>query len=265
MANKRIKRALQVLILLVIMMTSLVLLMLFPQLLYANKYPGKQVLVYSSAAYSGEYDKEIDKAVALIKQCEWYDKHFQCNLFLNSAEPVGFLLRKTIGDAYAWGYYHNVVINSDAEISGEWLVLRNYQRHFARTLAHEMVHCLQANKSGWMQSRPVKNIPEWKWEGYAEYISYKNDDKKNEVLLYENIQLLLKYQQQQKTWIAIDIPEGKTYTGISYLKAWVMIMYLLDIKELKYADVLKDEVEEENVFGELMKWYRGRNEVKWKL
>ena len=73
--------------------------------------------------------------------------------------------------------------------SPEWWV--NLKRNGGSTcsgiyiIAHEMTHCLQFDKLGFWESKPIANIPNWKWEGYAEYISRQNADQKD---LSKNIQ-----------------------------------------------------------------------------
>ncbi|MBI2730187.1 MAG: hypothetical protein HYX40_05450 [Sphingobacteriales bacterium] len=237
-----------------LMLSGLVCFMLNPQVLFASGYKYGQLHIYASPKYNGGQNDRFDKAISLIRKSELYHSSFQIDVFLNGAKPVNFLLTHTMGDAYAWGYYNNVVINGAIDERFEWNHLRKYQRHFSRTLAHEMIHCLQSDQLGPLHSRPLKKIPIWKWEGYPEYISYLSAVKNEKQVLIENIRRFAAFKKSGKTWIEVEIDEGKSYTSIDYMKAWLMIKYLLDIKGMTYRQILKDEIKEETVFNEMINW-----------
>lgn len=225
-------------------------------MLYAGKTAIKQVNIYSASKYSGEYNLAIEQALNLVKQSELYDEDFKFNLFLDGGKSAGYLLKQTMGDAYAWGYYHNVVINKDAVVDGDWLKLRNYQRHFARTLAHEMIHCLEVNKLGWLHSKPLKQLPDWKWEGYAEYIAYKSATKDEKIILKDNIGFMMHCINEKKDWIEVSVDQGKTYTSLNYLKGWLMVKYLIDIKKFSFTELMDNVHTEETVLPKMMEWYK---------
>ena len=76
-----------------------------------------------------------------------------------------------------------------ANYAGNYVELNGYKWNLTQLITHEMIHCLQFDKLGLRKSNPLAKIPDWKWEGYAEYIAGKKYGEKN---LAKNLQLLLR-------------------------------------------------------------------------
>jgi hypothetical protein len=245
-------RVLGVTIILVVLFISV---MLNPQVLYANKKSFKQITVYYHQADPSSITPALEQAVGLVRQSELYDSSFRFHIFLNDGASVIPVLRKALGDAFAWGYYNNVVLNGAIDNSNQYLLLNNHQRHLARTLAHEMIHDLQAHRFGVFQSRPVKNVPVWKWEGYPEYIAYRSTIENEPCILLENIFILQTHANESSFPIEINIDEGRSFAGLDYFRWWLMVKYLVDIKQMNFAAILKDEVKYEIVYADMLHWY----------
>jgi hypothetical protein len=234
---------------------AFVVFMLNPQLLYAASTTHKNITVYHNKTYDPKLDKVIDDALTLVKQSELYDEHFDIDVLLNDGAGFNKVMKKLFGEAYAWGYHNTVVLNGSIDSSFGFIHLNGYQRYLSRTIAHEMLHCLQYNKYGLFNSRPLKNIPVWKWEGYPEYVSYKSDVKDEKVILLENLKRLVEYEKEGTFHVEVDIEGGKSFAGIYYFTNWLMVKYLLDVKKLKFDDLMKDEVQYDAVHKEMLEWY----------
>ena len=112
-----------------------------------------------------------------------------------------------------------------------------------------MTHCLQVYKLGLWKSKPFATIPNWKWEGYAEYIARQNTDQKD---LSKNIERLLKTDSED--WGIIF--EDSTIAPRNYYSDWVLIQYCIDVKKMTYKEILTYKIEEETIRAEMLKWYK---------
>lgn len=224
--------------------------------MYANATPYRQVTIYTQKKLHPSFTKVIDHALLLVQQSELYDKSFSLDCFLNDGNSFVKIVKFIYGDAYGWGYYNKVVLNGSMDTALQFIHLNGYQRQLSRTIAHEMIHCLQYNKYGLLSSRPLKDVPIWKWEGYPEYVSNKSTLKDEKTILIENIKLLIEYVKEDSLeWVEIEVDEGKSYLGINF-KNWLMVKYLMDVKEMKLDDLMKDEIEYDGAYKNMMEWYK---------
>ena len=111
---------------------------------------------------------------------------------LNDGSNYPKLMQTIRGKAFAWGFYDKVVLQGTANYNYNYVELNGYKWNLTQLLAHEMTHCLQFDKLGLWKSNPIANIPNWKWEGYAEYVSRQNADQKN---VSKNIAHLLRLRK----------------------------------------------------------------------
>ena len=242
----------------IIFLLLLVIFMLFmlnPQMMYANKYNYRGISVYSSMPYDTSYNKVFDKAISLAQKSELYDYAFKLDVFLNDGSKFPKILRGIYGDAYAWGYHNNIILNGKPDESFQWIMLNGYNRQMARTVAHEMIHCYQYNALGLFHSRPLKNIPIWKWEGYPEYVCYKSSKTDEKEILRENIGRLINYENEGFQYAQTFVDEGPTFLGTTYLKFWLMVKYEMDIKGLSFKQLLNDKITESKTYNEMKMWY----------
>ncbi len=249
---------------LLLMLGLLIVFMLNPQIVYAKKHIYKQLTIYSKYKYPTDYDKILDKSLELVKQSELYKPDFKLDIFLNDGNgaSVKFVLKKLFRNAFAWGYHNNVVLNGVTDDSLKWIALNGYNRNLARTIAHEMIHCYEVNKLGLFHSRPFVNIPDWKWEGYPEYISYRssiNDEKK--VLTDAITKYLLNKDKSDFSRALVNTDEGESFAGKDYYRFWIEVKYLFDVRKFNFDDLLKTSLLEEKVFDEMILWHKGQQEI----
>ena len=119
---------------------------------------------------------------------------------------------------------------------------------FGAITSHEMTHCLQIEKLGLLNSKSIENIPNWKWEGFAEYISRHNSEQK---YLIKNIEGLL---QIDKTNFKISFTDN-IISPKGYYNYWILVQYCIDIKKVKCSQFLADTTHEETFRSEMMNLY----------
>ena len=242
-------------LLLLVLFISFIVFVLNPQVLYARERHYRQTTIYSANTSPPAFNKVLDKATELIRPSELYDSSFHFDVFMNDGASFTPVLKKVLGDAFAWGYHNNVVLNGENNAALEFIHLNGHQRHLARTIAHEMIHCLQANHFGLFHSRPLKNVPYWKWEGYPEYICYRSTGLKEDSILISNLAIMDSLKNATYAPVDINIEEGKSFAGLDYFRWWLMVKYCMDINGMTFAEILKDDVKYDTVYKEMMDWY----------
>jgi hypothetical protein len=139
-------------------------------------------------------------------------------------------------------------MQGNADFKDNFVELNSYKWNAAQLLAHEMVHCLQYNKLGFWRSNPVADIPTWKWEGYAEYISRQDAGQKD---LLKNIARFI--ATEKNNW-EINFADGTIAPSV-YYDYWTLMQYCMDIKKMSYIQILADTASEQTIRQEMMRWF----------
>jgi len=252
-------------VLILILLTGiLITFLLNPQLVYAQKHEYRQFKVYSKLAYPEEYNKIIDQALQLVQKSSIYNKDMKLDIFLNDGDgaSVKFILKKILGNAFAWGYHNNVILNGTTDSLLQSVELNGQSRHMARLLAHEMIHCYQLKKLGLFKSKPLADIPIWKWEGYAEYIAFHSGSLSEESII---LNAFKKYEEEKDTdslkKITVVIDGEESFTGKDYYRFWLLVKYLSDINKYSFEDIIKTNLREDDVYNEMKQWYKSQPPV----
>jgi len=111
--------------------------------------------------------------------------------------------------------------------------------------------CLVYNKLGFWKSNPIANNPEWKWEGYPEYVSRRYQDQLN---LVKNIKQLDEALAFDKTQWGISFADS-TITSREYFNNRLLTQYCLDIKKMTFEEFLSDTASEQTIETQMRKWY----------
>lgn len=225
----------------------LLVIVLNPILTYANKTTHNNYSIYHNHPLDPTLPIELDNATTLLKTSEYYNPTLKLDICLNDGSVYPKLIRTLRGRAFAWGFYNKVVLQGTANYKDNYLELNGYKWNLTELLAHELTHCLQFKKLGFWKSKPIKNIPNWKWEGYAEYIARQNPDQKD---LAKNITRL---NETPASW-AITMPD-QTIAPRQYYNYWILIQYCMDIKKMSYQQILADKTGEETIRREMIEWY----------
>lgn len=226
----------------------LIVIILNPNLMYANKTKHNSFTIYHNGNLDPLLTSQLDDARKLLKTSEFYNDKLNFDICLNDGSKYTGIIKTIRGQAFAWGFYDKVVLQGTMNCKANYVELNGYKWNLTQLLTHEMTHCLQFDKLGLWKSNPIANIDNWKWEGYAEYISRQNKNQKN---LLESLDRLS--QSDRNKWeITLD---DSTITSREYFSYWILVQYCLDIKKMSFKQLLTDTTKEQSIKEELEKWH----------
>ena len=229
-----------------------------PSLLYANQTTVSNYTIHYNSEINKDLLNQLETVTSLLTKSELYDSTFELDICLNDGSYYPLLLENIRGQAFAWGFYNKIVLLGNANYKDNYLELNGYNWNLEQLIAHEAIHCYQYNKLGFLDSNPIAKHPNWKWEGYPEYISRQNYDQQD---LYQNIEHLLSYEKNGKVSWDIKFSDS-SISPINYYKDWLLVKYCMDMKQLSYEDLLNDPTEKEVVQTEMMKWFKDENKKR---
>jgi hypothetical protein len=235
----------------IVVASLLLIIILNPILTYANKTTQNNFTIYHNKPLDSSVIFKINESYEILKESEVYNENFKIDICLNDGSVYPRLIKVIRGQAFAWGFYNKVVLEGNANYNENYVELNGYKWNLTQLLAHEMIHCFQFDKFGIFKSKPFADIPNWKWEGYAEYVVRKNKDQKD---LFKNIARLLKSEQQNANAWGINFEDG-TSVSKQYYKDWNLVQYCMQVKKINYASLLSSTVEKEAIHKEMMMWF----------
>lgn len=235
---------------LLFMVGLLFLIVLHPALTYAHKTTHKNYILFHNKKLDLQVETCLDNATVLTAKSEFYNPHLKLQICLHDGSLYPEIMKALRGQAFAWGWYNKVILMGKADYKNNVVELNGYKWNATQLLAHEMMHCLQFNKLGLLKSNPMANIPEWKWEGYSEYIARQELDEKD---VSKNIARLLAIEQTNNNgWIQFGDGTG---TVIQYYRYWLLVAYCMNIKQMTYTQLLNDTTTEKSLQKQMMNWY----------
>lgn len=236
--------------------SGVVTLVLYPQPLFANKLEYKNFKIYSNNKISTDFKVVLDNATFIVTSSELYDPSYTYDVFLCYDALYNRLDDMALGRGpSARAIDNNLVIkirvNPKINI-GFPTFHKRCEIDLTYLIAHEMIHCLQANKYGKMKFNPFRHPEMWKLEGYPEYVSkqiYKINtvDLANEIDRYEYM-----CSKAKDGWLAVG--DGKCDVPEIYYKSGLMMKYLIDIKNISYDEILTDTISETIIYNEMRNW-----------
>ncbi len=264
--KKTFKRILKITLLAAIAtITTLAIIILFPQRLFANKIEYKNFTVYSNKKIGNDIKIVLDNAINLVKKSEINDSNYKYNIILCHNSFFNTIDDKLLGNGRTARATLNNVIIKVRIVPKSNLAFPTFRKacdvNLTDLLAHEMIHCLQANKYGIIKFNPYKHPELWKLEGYPEYISRKTELSRKDYSLTSEIDRYVNLESKA-TNIWILSKEGGCEVPNYYYKGRLMIEYLMDIKHLSYDKILNDTVSENTVYQEMIKWKDTTKEIK---
>lgn len=160
------------------------------------------------------------------------------------------LIEKVLGKDVLSSFYNKIVFTGDeASFNRNYIQLYGHKWNLAEMLAHAQLHCLEFNKYGLWRSNPIGKHPEWKWEGYPEYIARQHQTGN----LQAGIKTLIKTERDNNTgWMLLP---DSTETLVHYFKHRLLIQYCLEVKKMAFVDLLRDTTGEKAVRLQMMDWY----------
>jgi hypothetical protein len=254
--NKKFKRIFKrTLLTVLIIISAFVTIILFPQLLFANKMKYKKFKVCSNNKISYDIKIVLDNAMNLIQKSELYDSSYEYNIILCHNSFYNKIDDKLLGIGPAARVrLHNVIVKVRIDPKRN-LAFPTFPKecevNLTYALAHEMIHCLQAKKYGIIKFNPFTHPEFWKLEGYPEYISRKPGLLNKDYSLTSEIE---RYVNLENKATDIAPEEGGCEFPNYYYKGRLMVEYLMDIKHLSYDQILKDSLSERTIFKEMVNW-----------
>lgn len=199
-----------------------VLLLCYPQVLFAHQISYKNFTVYSRQPLDQNIYAVLDKVEARLATSEINNAHVRPKIFLTNSQQLYSALSLYIGaNSFGKGLpvlpTNNIFID-EADVAKD-LVFRKAPAYNSRSLsevvAHEVTHLLIRERFGY-----VRNIiaPTWKKEGYAEYVSGGTT---------------LDHATGASLWKA----NPRNDRGYQYFKYYSLVKYLLDTEKLSVAEL----------------------------
>jgi hypothetical protein len=249
-----IKKIIVVTLLVVTMIvTGIAALVLFPQPLFANKFEHKNISVYSNKEIHSNIISTLDRATEMLSSCELYEPNYHYDIFLCDGSCYNNIDSKLFGDKPTGrSIDNNVIIKIPIDIEKNIGFTRKGNVTLTWLFTHEMTHCLQENKFGALLFNPLHQPPTWKVEGYADYVATIKERKS---VNYNFIKEIDRYNclAKKSTDGAAEVYEGHI-SPLIYFKGRLLLEYLIDIRKIKYEDVLSNTITEDSAFEEMMMW-----------
>ena len=252
MKRKILKWTFRFTVLIILLFGVLILTVLNPTLLYANKTVFENFTVFHNKSLDKDLKTRLDDARNIIKENQLFDSSLKFDICLNDGSLYPSLLEIFMGQAFALVFTSNkVAICGNANYKDNYVEVNGYKWNLTQLIAHEETHCLVYNKLGFWKSNPIANNPEWKWEGYPEYVSRRYQDQLN---LVKNIKQLDEALAFDKTQWGISFADS-TITSREYFNNRLLTQYCLDIKKMTFEEFLSDTASEQTIETQMRKWY----------
>jgi hypothetical protein len=239
---------------------TIVIVILFPQRLFANKISYKKFIVCSNKRIDEDIKPVLDSALILVQKSELYDPGYQYNIILCNNSLYNKIDNEILGTGpAARARLHNVLIKVRIDPKSN-LAFPTFPKaceiNLTNMIAHEMLHCLQANRYGLLKFNPFKHPKFWKLEGYPEYISKQKQLSAKGYSLISEIETYINLESKATGhWILSE--KGGCEVPDCYYKGRLMIEYLIDIRHLSYDQILRDTSSENAIFREMIEWKDG--------
>ena len=217
--------------------SAYVLLLAFPQPLFAHVIRSSGFTVYSRVPVDANINAVLDRAHGRLTASPIYARHVKPNVFLvNSTRLYASLSLYVGGNSFGKGFAMlpttNVFIN--AHDASKDLVFRdapaNNMRSLSGVLAHETTHLLIRERYGYWRNL---TMPTWKKEGYSEYVAGGS------TLSYETGAVMWKARP--------DDP-----TGYQYFKYYMLVKYLLEQEKVSVDELFTREFDAEALANKVL-------------
>lgn len=216
---------------------------LTPSVSYAHQTEVEGLLIHHDEKLSPKLGEIIQQSFSILKRSALYDPHFQMELCMNDGPFYPKLIEGLLGPDIIRAFSNKNVVLLPTTESGEAFSWHGNTFNYTQVLAHVMTHNLQYNYHGFWDANPLGRHPEWKWEGYAEYVvlgeKYKLED------------LLEKYSTSGEdlfSFISLGERAGTFKLHIRYL---ILTKYCLENKNMDYQKFIETDLVEEELWEEI--------------
>jgi hypothetical protein len=219
--------------------------------MYANKTVIGSCTVYHNKTFDNNLKLRLDNATDILKTSEFYDANIKFDICMNDGSLYPSLLQVFLGRAFALGYTSNkVTLCGEVNIRDNYVQVNDCKWNLTQLLAHEETHCFVFHRLGIWKTNPVAHYPNWKWEGYPEYVSRRADDQTN--LIKSIGQLKAEVSKDKNAW-GIGFADS-TVSSREYFRYRLLVQYCLEVKKMTYENLLKDTASEQTISTEMMNW-----------
>lgn len=204
------------------------LLLIFPQVLFAHQVSYKNFTVYSREPLGENVQALLDKVEQRLATSPLNTQDVKPKIFLTNSHGLYSGLSLNIGgNSFGKGFpllpTTNVFINKTDV--GHDLVFRraptNNQRSLSGVMSHEVTHLLIRNRFGYLRNF---TMPAWKKEGYSEYIAGGST---------------LDYESGVRLWKA----NPQDDTGYQYFKYYLLVKYLIETEKLTVDELFDRDID----------------------
>lgn len=234
-AQSRLYKALRYLT--VSAVVAYVLLLSFPQVLFAHEISYKNFKVYSREPLDKNIYALLDNVDARLAASEINSKDVKPKIFLTNSHGLYAFLSLYIGtQSFAKALpvlpTDNVFVNKADVVNDS--VFRNSQtdnrRSLSEVIAHEVTHLLIKRKFGYWKNLTA---PSWKKEGYAEYAAGGT---------------LLDHEMGVRKWKESPVDDS----GYRYFKYYMMVKYLIETRKLSVEDLFNQDFDTRALESEVL-------------
>ena len=154
------------------LLLAYLLLLCFPQVVFAHSMSYHNFRVYSTAPIDSSVLPVLDKAEQKVAGSEINDVHVSYHVFLCPSHAAFAFFAPSARTAFADNlpFVHNIFVNT-ADVRADAVTTGTGQhdrRSLSGVIAHECTHTLLAKRFG--QVRMLRT-PTWKQEGYCDYVA----------------------------------------------------------------------------------------------
>lgn len=199
-----------------------VLLLCFPQVLFAHEVSYKNFTVHSTEPLDPNVYVVLDKVESRLATSAMNNQTVKPQIFLINSHHMYKLMSLYLGgNSFGKGFpmlpTNNVFINR-SDVATD-LVFRNApadnQRSLSGVIAHEITHLLIRKRFGYLRNL---TMPAWKKEGYSEYVAGSST---------------LDYETGVQRWKA----NPKDGSGYQYFKYYMLVKHLLEHEKITVDDL----------------------------
>lgn len=213
---------------LALLVFAYLLLLYFPQPLFAHSRQYEQFKVYSREPLDG-IEKILDSAETRLRSSQIYDREIERHIYLTNGFGMYALLSHKAYRSFANSvpFIDNVFINK-SDISDDRVFVnreKNNSRSLSGVIAHEVTHLFIRKRYGTVRAMLM---PTWKNEGYCEYIAGDTT---------------IPFEEGLRLWR--ENPSDDT--AYRYIKYQAMVKYLLETEHLTVDQLFTRDFNEQEV------------------
>lgn len=216
---------------------AFLLLLSYPQILFAHEVSYKNFTVYSREPLDKDVYTLLDKVEFKLSHSPLNTPEVKPKIFFTNSQKLYSIVSLYIGsNSFGKGFAalptSNVFINK-ADL-GQDLVFRdaptNNKRSLSGVVSHEITHLLIRKRFGYLKNL---TLPVWKREGYCEYVAGGST---------------LDYETGVKLWKA----NPKDSTGYQYFKYYMLVKYLLEHERLSVEELFTNDIDREAIEAKVL-------------